>query len=68
LSAKIAHATNGQRTIGPELASSTVRRSLRRAAGLVLFADIAAHLVNHALGLIAINMAVVWFSTSAPEQ
>ena len=38
----------------PELASSTMRRSLRPASGLVLFAYIAAHLVNHALGLIAI--------------
>ena len=41
----------------PELASSTMRRSLRLASGLVLFTYITAHLVNHALGLVSLKTA-----------
>src|SRR5216683_4574313 len=49
---------------------SALRRSLRMASGLVLFAYIAAHLVNHALGLISLDAAErgleyaveVWYS------
>ncbi len=39
------------------LTSSTVRRNIRMASGLVLFFYIGAHLVNHALGLISLDTA-----------
>jgi len=53
-----------------QLSSSALRRTLRLASGLVLFAYIAAHLVNHALGLISLRAAeagmevaiTVWYS------
>ena len=35
------------------------RRNLRLGSGLVLFAYIAAHLANHALGLVSVNVAEV---------
>jgi len=41
----------------PDLASGTMRRSLRLASGLVLFTYITAHLINHALGLISLKTA-----------
>ena len=41
----------------PDLASSTMRRSLRLASGLVLFTYITAHLINHALGLVSLKTA-----------
>ena len=41
----------------PDLATSTMRRSLRLASGLVLFTYITAHLVNHALGLVSLKTA-----------
>ena len=52
------------------LTSSTVRRNLRMASGLILFAYIGAHLINHALGLISLDAAEagmgiaveVWYS------
>jgi adenylate cyclase len=37
--------------------NSAVRRDLRMASGLVLFAYITAHLVNHALGLVSLGAA-----------
>src|SRR6266849_8109302 len=40
-----------------ELAAKASIRNLRLASGLVLFAYIAAHLVNHALGLISLDAA-----------
>ena len=43
--------------MGPDLASSTMRRSLRLVSGLVLFTYITAHLVNHALGLVSLKTA-----------
>ena len=49
----------------PELASSTMRRSLRLASGLVLFTYITAHLVNHALGLVSLHFAEEGLVTSA---
>lgn len=53
-----------------ELTSSSVRRTLRMASGMVLFAYITAHLINHALGLISLKIAEagmsiaieVWYS------
>jgi adenylate cyclase len=36
---------------------SAIRRALRMASGLVLFAYIGAHLINHALGLISLDVA-----------
>ena len=52
------------------LTSSTVRRNLRMASGLILFTYIGAHLFNHALGLISLDAAEagmeiaveVWYS------
>lgn len=41
----------------PDLASSSIRRSLRLASGLVLFFYITAHLVNHSLGLVSLDTA-----------
>ena len=41
----------------PELAARLSVRSLRLASGVVLFAYLAAHLVNHALGLISLDVA-----------
>lgn len=41
----------------PDLASSSIRRSLRLASGLVLFVYITAHLVNHSLGLVSLQTA-----------
>ena len=41
----------------PDLASSSIRRSLRLASGLVLFVYITAHLVNHSLGLVSLGTA-----------
>jgi adenylate cyclase len=54
----------------PELSWSGVRRTLRLATGLVLFTYIAAHLLNHALGLVSLEAAEsgmeiaveVWYS------
>src|SRR6266853_176466 len=40
-----------------ELASSSVRRTLRMTSGLILFTYIGAHLTNHALGLISLDTA-----------
>jgi adenylate cyclase len=53
-----------------ELASSSVRRTLRMTSGLILFTYIGAHLTNHALGLISLDTAErgmeiaveVWYS------
>ena len=53
-----------------ELASSSVRRTLRMTSGLILFTYIGAHLINHALGLISLDTAErgmeiaveVWYS------
>src|SRR5499427_7184649 len=53
-----------------ELASSSVRRTLRMTSGLILFTYIGAHLTNHALGLISLGAAErgmqiaveVWYS------
>ena len=53
-----------------ELSWSAVRRTLRLTSGLVLFAYIAAHLLNHALGLVSLKAAEagmeiaveVWYS------
>ena len=53
-----------------DLSWSAVRRTLRLTSGLVLFAYIAAHLINHALGLISLKTAEagmeiaieVWYS------
>ena len=50
--------------------SSSLRRNLRMASGLVLFTYIGAHLINHALGLISLDTAEagmgiaveVWYS------
>jgi adenylate cyclase len=47
----------GSETLFPDLASSSIRRSLRLASGLVLFTYITAHLVNHSLGLVSLNTA-----------
>ena len=49
---------------------SLIRRNLRMASGLILFTYIGAHLINHALGLISLDMAEegmgiateVWYS------
>ena len=54
-----------------ERLSSSLRRKLRMASGLILFAYIGAHLINHALGLISLDTAEagmsiaveVWYST-----
>ncbi len=51
---------------------SLIRRNLRMASGLILFTYIGAHLLNHALGLISLDMAEegmgiateVWYSTT----
>ena len=59
-----------QRGIFSKVAPNTVRRTLRLASGLVLFAYITMHLANHALGLISLDAAeaglrmalVVWRS------
>jgi adenylate cyclase len=40
-----------------DLASRSFRRNLRLASGLVLFTYIAAHLINHALGLVSLDTA-----------
>jgi adenylate cyclase len=53
-----------------ELTSTSARRGLRMASGLVLFAYIGAHLANHALGLVSLGAAehgmeiaiMVWYS------
>jgi adenylate cyclase len=53
-----------------ERASSSIRRALRMASGLILFTYIGAHLLNHALGLISLDAAEagmtiaveVWYS------
>jgi len=53
-----------------ERTSSLMRRSLRMASGLILFTYIGAHLLNHALGLISLEVAEagmgiavdVWYS------
>src|SRR5215510_9164681 len=53
-----------------ELASSSVRRTLRMTSGLILFTYIGAHLTNHALGLSSLDTAErgmeiaveVWYS------
>jgi adenylate cyclase len=50
--------------------ASSMRRTLRMASGLILFAYISAHLINHALGLISLDAAeagieiavAVWYS------
>ena len=50
--------------------SSSIRRNLRMASGLILFTYIGAHLINHALGLISLDTAEagmeiaveVWYS------
>lgn len=50
--------------------ASSMRRTLRMASGLILFAYISAHLINHALGLISLDTAeagmeaavTVWYS------
>ena len=50
--------------------ASSLRRTLRMASGLILFTYIAAHLINHALGLISLDTAEagmeiaveVWYS------
>ena len=52
------------------LTSSSMRRSLRMASGLILFTYIGAHLLNHSLGLISLDAAEagmglaveVWYS------
>ena len=54
-----------------ERLSSSLRRKLRMASGLILFTYIGAHLINHALGLISLDTAEagmsiaveVWYST-----
>ena len=53
-----------------ELTSTSVRRRLRMASGLILFTYIGAHLANHALGLVSLGAAehgmeiaiMVWYS------
>ncbi len=40
-----------------ERLSSSLRRNLRMASGLILFTYIGAHLLNHALGLISLGAA-----------
>ena len=53
-----------------QLELGAYRRTLRMASGLVLFAYITAHLLNHALGLVSLDAAeaglsfavVVWYS------
>ena len=53
-----------------ERLSSSLRRNLRMASGLILFTYIGAHLINHALGLISLDTAEagmgiaveVWYS------
>lgn len=53
-----------------ERLSSSLRRNLRMASGLILFTYIGAHLVNHALGLVSLDTAEagmsiavdVWYS------
>jgi adenylate cyclase len=47
----------GSEELFPDLASSSIRRSLRLASGLVLFFYITAHLVNHSLGLVSLDTA-----------
>ena len=57
-------------TLLSELAAKLSIRNLRLASGLVLFAYITAHLINHALGLISLDVAEagleiavhVWYS------
>src|ERR1700752_950586 len=57
-------------TLLSELAAKLSIRNVRLASGLVLFAYIAAHLINHALGLISLDVAEaglqiavhVWYS------
>jgi adenylate cyclase len=69
-SASVERAGMGSANLLAELASSSVRRRLRMASGLVLFTYIGAHLVNHALGLISLETAErgmsiaieVWYS------
>ena len=72
LSAKIARASargaNRQRAIRPELASSTMRRSLRRASGLVLFADMAAHLVTAIIFAAQVNGKIAQGPTSPARR
>ena len=58
-----------------ERLSSSLRRNLRMASGLILFTYIGAHLINHALGLISLDTAEagmsiaveVWYSRRAPS-
>ncbi len=60
------------KTLRPALAAAITLRNVRMASGLVLFTYIAAHLFNHALGLISLETAEagmgyaieVWYSTS----
>jgi adenylate cyclase len=47
----------GSEGLFPDLPSSSIRRSLRLASGLVLFTYITAHLVNHSLGLVSLGTA-----------
>src|SRR5260370_867476 len=59
-----------ERGLFSERLSSSIRRNLRMASGLILFTYIAAHLINHALGLISLGTAEagmeiaveVWYS------
>jgi adenylate cyclase len=56
----------------PALAAAITLRNVRMASGLILFAYIAAHLINHAFGLISLETAEagmgyaveVWYSTT----
>src|SRR6266508_713369 len=45
------------KTLFSRLTSSAARRNLRMASGLVLFTYIGAHLTNHALGLVSLQVA-----------
>ena len=47
----------GREQLLSRLSPKVLRRNLRMASGLVLFTYITAHLINHALGLISLNVA-----------
>jgi adenylate cyclase len=58
---RLAHAIklrlSGSRNLSSHLAFSAERRNLRMASGLILFAYVTAHLINHALGLVSLDAA-----------
>ncbi len=62
----------GIEKFSPQLRSSWLQRTLRMASGLILFTYISAHLINHALGLVSLDVAerglefavTVWYSLS----